>query len=229
MGTTIIAVIGTILGIFSGFLLNELSGIIRQRREDKRALNRALFRLLVLHHLTAPVNIENFCCMIEEWIKEQDSTSSDKVKQEQLHSHVCDIIDKCLVPIRAKALDDEYGQYEKAMLDIASRYPILAFALLGRSRSYADINEYLKSLFDLIESKESSQSNTKKMLRTTREFYECILNENLEDEILYVAKKIGLRVKFRIQRYLRDRNQDVDTEFKQKLFNLLDRLYAMSE
>ncbi len=227
MDTSVVVVIGTLGGVSLGFILNEIAGLIKQRRDDKRLLRRALFRLLDLHHLTSPIKIKQISSMIYDWIHSKDPDATNEISIQELHEITQQIIEISFAPLQREALNDVSEYYEKSIADIAEINPLLAFRLSGRSRIQADINQYSESVFSLLQNENGDDEMiTKDMLIATKEFYNNELNDTLEYDIKRVAKQISVLMNYRIYRFLRNKNKNVDPGIRQVLFQQLDSLLA---
>ena len=199
MDKSVIIEMSSLGGVALGFMLNEIAGLIKQRRDDKRLLRRALFRLLDLHHFISPIKIKELSSMLYDWIHSKDPISAGKISPQELHDITQQILAISFAPIHKEALKNISDDYEKSIVDIAEINPILAFKLSGRSRIQTDISQYLKSAYSLFQNEnQEDEIIAKNMLIATKEFYNDELYNTLGDDIKKVAKQISVFQRYKI-------------------------------
>ena len=229
MDDRIIAIVGALGGVLLGFLLNEISALLRQRGEDKRQLRRALFNLMNLHYLTSPLELRNASSMLHEWIQSKDPNVAKSFTTEQLRLYLHQFLESMITPLRQEAIQSLSASYEQTIENIATVDPLLAFSLSGRSRAQSDVRRYLSSVETLCGTAFSAAEVTgdqSAMFDAAREFYDTDLREVLENDIRAVGRRIGWITRFRVYRFMKQRRAMSNPELKGKLFALLDELQS---
>lgn len=230
MDSNLLAVIGTLGGVSLGFILNEIAGLWKQRREDRRLLRRALFRLIDLHHTISPFDSEQVSLALHNWIQSKDPNSADKIDPIELNSMFKNVIETFVTPIKLESLDDMKESYEKAVLDIAEIYPLLAFSLSGRSRYPSVMDRYFESVSPLLPQENINyEKSSEVLISATKNILNNQLRNTLENDIRKVAKKIGLWTKYSINKYLKNKNKEFDSEFRQKIIKHLDDILLIMQ
>ena len=126
MDSNVFAVFGTLVAVSLGFLLNEVSTLLRRRREDKRILRRALFRLIDLHHLISPFDSDRASSVLRDWIQSKDPLSAATINLVELNEMFNDIFDTFVTPLQQKSINDMKEFYEKAfIIDLDIRFPTM--------------------------------------------------------------------------------------------------------
>lgn len=113
----VLGVSGTLLGLVIGFLLNELSSVIKSGREDRRTIGKALAELLeVRHHLkTLPLAIDS----LKESLPGPISAYDEFMLRKALWF---------LLP-NTEGLQK---RYEDSVSAVAGEFPMLAFGLRSK-------------------------------------------------------------------------------------------------
>lgn len=113
----VIGILGTLIGLIVGFLLNELSSAIRSSREDRRTIGKALAELMeVRHHLkTLPLAIEALKASLPGPITPYDEFMLRKA-----------------IWFFLPNTDGLQKRYEDAVSAVAGEFPMLAFDLRSK-------------------------------------------------------------------------------------------------
>lgn len=109
--------VGTLLGLIAGFGLNELSHLVRIRRDDRRTIARALAELLAVRHLlrSLPLAVEALKKTLPGTIAAHEEVTLRRVL-------------RTFVPVP----EGMQERYEEAVSAVSAFLPVLAFDLRFR-------------------------------------------------------------------------------------------------
>jgi hypothetical protein len=232
---TILPVIATLVGIFIGWLLNELSYIIRCHREDRKQLKEVLHNLLETWYLIRVTNTEKIADLVAKEVKHTllpiyNEPGIYQLLRESFNQYINSILEEFSF---FKDIKEVETRYQDSVRDLASVDPILAYTLSGKKFVFNYL-EYLDFSSRKIESLAQSDKETKKevnieeVLRNLKELFKTELYENalstLKQDIRQVAWKVGPITWIQTRRLLRKSKLEFTKKEKQEMIDLFRKI-----
>jgi hypothetical protein len=226
MNAGFIALVSALGGVVLGFILNEFHILLVIHRDDKRRLRGALFSLLNFRHLITPLDFKVLGSVVMEWARDRKPNEVSEMTDQALQEVLRRLIQPIITSIREKDLEKMSESYEKAMEDIATIDPILAYSLSGRSRVPANFRQYVDSLEARFRSDVITDNNNKTIdiaIDSAKVSHAEDLHHMVEDDIRKIAKRIGIITRFKIFKFLKHNRMEAGPNLRRELFDMLDR------
>ena len=172
-----------VLAVIAGWSLNEFGQYLRVRREDRKALARALAELMEVHHQTS--KFSEVITLFKERLGSLPPT----------FPHIFYLMMERLIG----SSEDTKKRYDEAISLVASADPVLGFRLRS-SDSYPKAISKLRMLA-------LRDAQTSLAFQDLEPLVDRQTREKLKDLILEVAKKHGYGTWFRVKRMLNKRRE----------------------
>lgn len=172
-----------LIGVFAGWLLNELSARFRDRKASKQAIARALSDLLEIRH--------------------QNLTIHDTLAEFKKRYPIPDEMLPLVLPLIENLIPVTPGlekRYNEAVDAISSYDPFLGFSLRNK--------ELLKPIRNSLKQFISTDPEANQLLPHIDDFLMTIVEEPMNEVILEVARLHGWRSYRRAKRYLKKTPED---------------------
>lgn len=220
----------TILGVVIGWLLNELSFLIRLRIKDRRKLKKVLFNLLNIYFYLNKLKIKMGpqVDILFNHLK--------KLLQEPSHPDLIEFVKSTFIK-NANEILNEYvhekinsikNNYESSLKDLSEVNPFLAYRLSDKLDIY-DLLGNLESWFKKISS-DLNLPNLEIEQNLLDAFQNKILKEyldNLEAEIKKLSLSIGflywMKIIFQLKKIKKIRENEIKKEFDDFLKEIINR------
>jgi len=210
-----------------GWLLNELSQIIRTRQSDKRIKKKVLFYLLETLHTFKKLDINDDIEAISEALlkklpKEVQNEEGKKFLQKFYRELISNLIEKEV----ANNMSELEESYKLAIEDLSLVDPLSAYILKGKNK-ILDTFDQLAIIFNQAENEFPEEgeeiklqgSNVMEILKPE------LLTESikdLEEEVRNISWSIGIWTWHKCRRAI-NKPHKIDNEKKRKIEELLDR------
>lgn len=217
-------IITALSGIFAGWCLKELSSFLEMRREDKIKFREILANLLEVWSIIsrsrkAGIYIERYIHNITDLFPEislEDKSALQEAINWFMNAYVTPFIDN-LIKENIQTLNTTY---EKAVVDLLTVDPILAFKLRGKVISYNQGFEYLNLYITNIKGFIGSDVQELKKIEKSNEALNKMLKEvfleDLTNDLFETAKKIGRKTEGKVKLLIKDtidiQTEDIDAE-----------------
>ncbi|MGQ8338631.1 hypothetical protein ACUNWD_18890 [Sunxiuqinia sp. A32] len=212
--------ITAILSIGFGWLLNEISQLLRGRKEDKKIKKKVLFYLLELYFTLKQLDIKPFIDIvtgkISERLPKDEQDENSKRYLAALYQHLIGNLREKETAERIIELD---ANYKKSLEDLSSVDPIAAYKLFGE-------NEFFK-IIDMLSNYSNSLKNefphdTEDINKQTQSIIEFIKPEflsktleSLEDKIRKISSSVGVYTRYRAVKAINKQKEPLDeSQFK---------------
>lgn len=178
----IATILGPIIGILIGWFLSEYAQKLKMKREDRRALGKAISDLLEVYDIAAQIRVA------ERILQAIKAPSPSTLK---------------LVKDRLDVLSNIYKRYEETLNILAASNPILAFRLRSKIGSVTAIYEMRKeheSTWD-----EAAQNDElKQFLLSIDDLHQSLKTEELKRALLSISREHGLVTKYRVKKAMKE-------------------------
>lgn len=232
---TILPVIATLAGIFVGWLLNELSYLIRSRREDKRQLKEVFYNLLETWYLIRLTNTEKIADLVANELKNlilpvYDVSGAYQFFKEFYEQFISSIL---LEFSFFKDIKEVEMRYQDSVKSLARIDPILAYTLGGKKfvfhyLEYLDFSVQKISMLAKSSERDSREVNIEEVSKNLKKFSKTELYEqalsSLKEDIRRVSWKVGIKTWIEAKRLLRKSKLEFTEKEKQEMANLFRKI-----
>jgi hypothetical protein len=218
----------TILGVVIGWLLNELSFLIRLRIKDRRKLKKVLFNLLNVYFYLSRLNIGPQVDTLFNHLKKLLQEPLDPDLMEFLKSIIIKNAEEILNERTREKINSIKNNYESSLKDLSEVNPFLAYRLSDKLDIY-DLLDNLESWFKKISS-DLNLPNLEIEQNLLDAFQNKILKEyldNLEAEIKKLSLSIGflywMKIISQLRKIKKIRENEIKKEFDDFLKEIINR------
>ena len=218
----------TILGVVIGWLLNELSFLIRLRIKDRRKLKKVLFNLLNVYFYLSRLNIGPQVDTLFNHLKKLLQEPLDPDLMEFLKSIIIKNAEEILNERTREKINSIKNNYENSLKDLSEVNPFLAYRLSDKLDIYYLLDN-LESWFKKISS-DLNLPNLEIEQNLLDAFQNKILKEyldNLEAEIKKLSLSIGflcwIKIISQLRKIKKIRENEIKKEFDDFLKEIINR------
>ena len=224
-----------LVGVFAGWLLNELSYYFRCRRQDKRKLKEVLFNLLDIWHLMKANNPD---LAVQITIDKLTGRFPDAFRNKEallfLKPFYHDFADGLMQQIVSKEISGIKERYEISVNSLAKIDPLLAHRLSGK----LSVHDYIKISNERIENFKRVISNfgTSDDLNALESLKQMVrpmimddVTKTMEDNIKEVSCKISVLTWFKTERKLGRHDAYILREPNKKMDELLNNVEKLAQ
>lgn len=216
----------SLLGVIVGWILNEVSFLIRTRHQDKRRLKEVLFNLLEVWHYLKISNPEIIIDTLVNVVSVRYRVPNNGVSF--LKEFYRDFFNDFLQNFIKKNINKLKKRYENSITYLAQIDPYLAYKLSEKTSIYEYIDTFEKKIKNLEEniSKDHFSFNKEELESMKSLLSSFIIKDSIKDienDIKKIAKKINFLYGIKISKRLKKYDQFVIKELNKKLDNYLKK------
>lgn len=219
--------VSAVLSIAFGWLLNEVSQLLRGRKEDKKIKKKVLFYLLELYFTLKKLDTKPFIDIVSRKISERlPKEEQDENFKNSLAILYQQLIGNLTEKETAEKLNELENNFKKSLEDLSSVDPIASHKLFGETDFFKLINilsNYSNSL------RSEFPNETKNIDIQTKSINEFIKPEvlsktleRLEDKIYQISSGIGFITRFKAIKVVKKRKEPIDENQFKTLTKYLD-------
>ena len=225
----------TILAIFFGWMLNELSQWFKVKNEEKQIVKRVIFELLEINYILQKSDIEGFMSSAVERIlnKIPDDLSKESLKL-SLEVGMVKVLKEYVTKEAAGQLSNLSGHYSEAITQLSSIDPISAYKLRDKTEvmeMYGQVDNYFESMSIHLPEGQEILRDSPKIVKSRIE--PQILKDTIgviDSEIRGLSLKVGFRTWWRVKKSLKkmekSRNEHIDNVLEKDLDEVFNSVIA---
>lgn len=231
----ILPVIATLVGIILGWLLTELSYVIRSRREDKRQLKEVFYNLLETWYLIRLTNTEKIADLIAN---ELENVILPVYGVGGIYQFLKEFYEQFINSILLefsffRDIKEVEKGYQDSVKSLARIDPILAYTLGGKKLvfhylEYLDFSVQKINMLAKSSEKDSGKVNVEEVSKNMKDFFKTELYEqtlsSLTEDIKQVSWKAGIKTWFEAKRLLRKSKLEFTVKEKQEMANIFRKI-----
>ncbi len=219
--------ISAVFSIGLGWLLNEVSQLLKGRKEDKKVKKKVLFYLLELYFTLKQLDTKSFTDIVSRKISER---LPKEEQDENLKNSVAVLYQQLIGNLReketAERLNELENNYKKSLEDLSSVDPIASYKLFGETEFFKVIDILSKYSSSLrtefpIDTK-SIDIQTKSITEFLKPELLSKTLERLEDKIKQISSGIGMLTRYRAIKVIKKQNEPIDENQFKTLTKYLD-------
>lgn len=221
-------------GIILGFLLSQLGDYLRVSREDKRVLKEVLFNQLDIWVELKKADVETLLPLLLEGFQQ------GLLKRGAQPADVDAMFAIALAPLieifhslKLAAPDNLKVRYDESVTQLAKVDPLLAYQLSGRPRT--DLNEIVDRFLEKATQLESERLQINSSAAAVAQFSSFVktyglrkMLDNMEEDIVDVAGRIGYLTKRRTRRRLENLTIKLSEHVNDIVNHFLDSLASFA-
>lgn len=219
--------VSAILSIGFGWLLNEVSQLLRGRKEDKKIRKKVLFYLLELYFTLKQLDTKPFIEIVFRKISERfPKEEQDENFKNSLEAIYQQLIGNLREKETAERLNELENNYKKSLEDLSSVDPIASYKLFGETGFFKLINILSNYSSSLATEFPKNTENIDIQAKSIKEFIkpEALLKtlERLENKIKQISGSIGILTRYRAMKIVNKQNEPIDESQFKTLTKYLD-------
>jgi hypothetical protein len=231
----------TILGLVIGWILNELTYLVRSRRENKRQLNAALFNLLDVRFILISTDPDRFIDSITSILKRKFPGQLPKEFDVVVGQLLNTLFQGLVAERQMGEIKSIEKRYSESVDELSRIDPILAYSLSGKQKIYNYL-EYLNDYFSKVdelaknqlqqfaEGGKEGQNWDQLRERAKKALHPGLFRvamETVTSDIKRIAREIGIVTSYRARRVIsRQEHPRPDKELEELLDGYLKMLFS---
>jgi len=219
--------ISAVLSIGFGWFLNEVSQLLRGRKEDKKIKKKVLFYLLELYFTLKQLDTKPFIDIVSRKISERlPKEEQDENFKKSLAVLYQQLIGNLREKETAERLIELENNYKKSLEDLSEVDPITSYILLGETelfkliKSFSDYSNTLKREFP--SDTENIDLQTKSIIEFIKPEYLSKTLVQLEDKIKQISSDISISTRYKAINEIKKQNKPIDENQFKTLTKYLD-------
>ncbi|GAB5418851.1 MAG: hypothetical protein Crog4KO_01680 [Crocinitomicaceae bacterium] len=220
----------SIIGIVSGWGLNQLSQWFRVRKDDKRKVKRVLFNLLETYFLFQRSDTDKYFNYYKETVLSKVPGGFQSEVKAQLESAIdLNLVPNLVTPELIEESKTVRVSYEESVNSLSEIDPILAYYLSGRTNvleRFEKLGSWLESMSSEEENEEEFNQGVNMVLNIAKP---DLIAESLDDlraDVLKVARKINPIVWLKARKALKHLDNNSEETMKKQINAFVDKMIA---